>query len=572
MSSEMIIPQSLVLSFQTRVQFQSRLSKEELDLLIIGGGINGAWMAFDASLRGLKVGLVESKDFGHGPSRNNSELLHGGFRYLKEWYQNPKNWHKVKSVLKLVREALREREVLMKIAPHLARPVGFCMPLYAPNGLGWAKQSFYAIGFWMYDRLSAAHIIKPFKMLSRENTLKTLSGIKEKNLIGSGLYYDCKMEPGRFLIEIIKAAASKGALIGNYLKATNPIWETNENQRILKGFVCDDLLFKKSISITAKQIVDATGPWGDVFRQKIWGDKLPLLRLSKGIHIMVKQLFSEPIACAFFADDNRIIFIIPWGEDYSYSLIGTTDTDFLEHPDAVYPDQNSIDYLIKKVRALFPNANLHCFGNYAGIRPLVRQTEGSASSVSREHSIITHNHCHLTSVFGGKWTTARKVAQEVLDQVFPETKSKSHTERLRIGGENVAELLENGLPKKDSPFLHSLMEKGFQENTLHHLIFNYGKNASKIIDLSIENSSLKNPICQGMPFICAEIVYAVRYEMAMRVSDFLIRRSIFGRLRQRGLDAAPVVADIMAKEMGWDDQRKKEEIELFDKSTRILNI
>src|SRR5258706_9953132 len=184
----LIHPNIRRLSADDRRNNLERMSQEEFDLLIIGGGVNGAWLALDGALRGLKIALVEKGDFGHGPSRNNSELLHGGFRYLKDWYQNPKNWFKVKSVLHLVRDALREREVMMNIAPHLARPMPFCMPLYAPGGLGLAKESFYAVGFWMYDRLSQAQIIKPFQMLSKKETLSTLTGIREDHLLGSGSY------------------------------------------------------------------------------------------------------------------------------------------------------------------------------------------------------------------------------------------------------------------------------------------------------------------------------------------------------------------------------------------------
>lgn len=556
------------LSAETRASMLQRMGTREYDLLIIGGGVNGVWAALDARLRGLSVALVEADDFGHGPSRNNSELLHGGFRYLKEWYQSPRNWLKFESVLHLVRDALRERETLMKIAPHLARPVPFCMPLYAPRGLHLAKKAFYGFGFWMYDLLSAAQTIQPFNLLSRREAIARLDGIREDNLAGAGVYYDCKMEPGRFIAEIVKAGAAHGVDLANYVRAQTPLWD--ERRERIVGFECEEVFSKTIYKIRAREILDATGPWGDVVRKHIWPDAKPQLRLSKGVHVMVKQLFKTPTAVAFFTDDDRIIFIIPWGEEYNYSLIGTTDTDFPRHPDEVAPDQGSIDYLISKVRRLFPHADLTAYGNYAGLRPLIRQESGSASSVSREHTIQTHGKTHVTSVFGGKWTTARVVAGEVVDHIFPEKRGSSTTKELRFGGENTAALIQKGLPHPDAALLAEGERLHIGEASVRHLVFSYGRNAEAVMQLVEKDPALRQEILPGMPFLHAEVVFAVRFEMAMRVVDFLIRRSIFGRLRQRGLDAAPVVARIMGKELGWSDERQKQEADYFETSTRIV--
>ena len=556
-------------SHQERKENLKSMSEKELDLLIIGGGINGVWMALDARLRGLTVGLVEFSDFGHGPSRNNSELLHGGFRYLKEWYEHPKNWFKVKSVLHLVREALREREVLMHIAPHLARPVSFIMPLYSPRGLGWGKKVFYGFGFWMYDLLSAAQSIKPFQMLSRAEIIQWLDGIDQKNLRGGGLYYDCKMEPGRFVAEIIKAGHSAGALLANYTRAKEPIWDTDK--KTILGFHCTDEMDQSNYAIRAKQIIDATGPWGDVFRHQIWPDGKRTLRLTKGIHIMVPQLFKKPTAVTFFSDDNRILFIIPWGEGYNYSLIGTTDTDYSKDPDQVAPDIVSIEYLVEKTRRLFPHADLTCYGNYAGVRPLVFQEGGSASSVTREHTILKHGESHLTSVFGGKWTTARVVASEVLDEVFPHLKGTCNTKNIRFGGQGTDQVIIDGKPNPDAKLKNQANNLGLSHETLEHLVFNYGYNAQAIMKIAQEHTDNKKLILENFPFIQAEVIFSIRNEMALRVKDFLIRRSIFGRLRTRGLEAAPIIARIMAKELGWNAKKQQEEVNWFDESTQIVN-
>jgi glycerol-3-phosphate dehydrogenase len=229
-----------------------------------------------------------------------------------------------------------------------------------------------------------------------------------------------------------------------------------------------------------------------------------------------------------------------------------------------------MNYLIEKVRNQFPEANLTCFGNYAGIRPLVRQEEGKPSSVSREHTIRRQGKTRLTSVFGGKWTTARLVACETLDILFPQTKGQSQTHLLRFGGKDVQDLMENGFPRADEQLQSLGKELNLYPEVLDHLIFNYGRNAKDVLAIAKENSDWLKPILPDRPFIRAEVIYAVRYEMAIRVADYLIRRSIFGRLRERGLKAAPVVAALMAKEMAWDENRQKEEVDFYEQSTRIL--
>lgn len=559
-------PSVKLLSSQERTAHIETLGREEFDLLIVGGGVNGCWMALDGALRGLKVAMIEANDFGHGPSRNNSELLHGGFRYLKEWYQDPHNWHKVKSVLHLVRDALRERETLMRVAPHLARPVPFVMPLYAPKALAIAKRLFYRFGFWMYDLLSQAQLIKAHEMLSVRETKQKLTGIDPQGLVGAGLYYDCKMEPSRFIAEILKAAHAHGAVFANYLKATAPIRHNND----VTGFTCEDVLAGKIVSVRAKKIIDATGPWGDQFRSMIFPSEKPKLRLSKGVHIMVKQLFVEKVACAFFApDDGRIIFVIPWGEGGNFSLIGTTDTDFQKSPDDVAPDQKSLDYLLQKVRMLFPNADLQGVGYYAGLRPLIRQEGGSASSVSREHQIIRNGDTRVFSVFGGKWTTARVVAAEVIDVMFPDVKGRSRTADMRFGGENTKNLVRDGQAVASADLLKAAKDANLSENILNHLILAYGQQAEVVIDLARQNPKWKERIVADFPFIKAEVIYAMRYEMAMCLSDFLVRRSVLGRLRDRGIAAAPVVAQLMAEELAWNNARTNHEISLFTDTTQV---
>jgi len=558
-----------LLSRQERSAHIETMEREEFDLLIVGGGVNGCWMALDATLRGLKVAMIEACDFGHGPSRNNSELLHGGFRYLKEWYQDPHNWHKVRSVLHLVRDALRERETLMRVAPHLARPVPFVMPLYAPKALAIAKRLFYRFGFWMYDLLSQAQLIKAHEMLSVSEAQQKLTGIETDGLVGAGLYYDCKMEPSRFIAEILKAAHAQGAVFANYLKATAPLRQGDD----VTGFTCEDVLNKKTVTVRAKKIIDATGPWGDQFRAMIFPNEKPKLRLSKGVHIMVKQLFTEKVACAFFApDDGRIIFVIPWGEEGNFSLIGTTDTDFQKSPDDVGPDQKSLDYLLQKVRMLFPKADLQGVGYYAGLRPLIRQEGGSASSVSREHQIICNGNTRVFSVFGGKWTTARVVAGEVIDVMFPEFKGQSRTADMRFGGEETKNLVKDGRAVPSQALLEAAKEAQISESILNHLILAYGEEAQALITLSTQNPTWKERIVAEFPFIKAEVIYAMRFEMAMCLSDFLVRRSVLGRLRDRGIAAAPIVAKLMAEELSWDSARIAQEIATYTDTTRVFAV
>src|SRR5437879_6209606 len=283
---------------ESRVRNLERLRRESFDVLILGGGINGAGIARDLVMRGSKVALVEQRHFASGTSGKNSQLIHGGLRYLKQLE------------FRLVRESLRERATLLKLAPHLVTPQPFLIPLY-----GWARRWFYGTGLWMYDMLAGSGNIGRHRILSRTEVEKIEPGLAREGLTHGAVFFDCQIHSARFVPENIWDAARAGAAVANYARA----------ERQGEQVTVTDAISGESFSVRAEKLVDSTGAWANEER----------LRLVRGSHVVVPRLNSSENAIAYFEKSGRIIFVIPWGSSRQLSLVGTTDVDHDDTPDDV---------------------------------------------------------------------------------------------------------------------------------------------------------------------------------------------------------------------------------------------
>jgi glycerol-3-phosphate dehydrogenase len=370
------------------------LRSRQFDLLVIGGGINGAGAARDAAMRGLRVALLDQADFGSGTSSRSSKLVHGGVRYLEQLN------------FKLVLEASRERRVLLRIAPHLVRPLPFILPVYRGDRHGLRT---IQLGIWLYDALSLFRN-RRHRMLSREETLSLEPGLRPDGLLGAALYYDAQMDDARLCLANVISAVEHGAAAANYVRVVRLLREAGR----LDGAEVRDELTGDCFAVRAGRIINTTGPWLDAVCA-LDQPEPQKVRVSKGAHIVVPALTNR-YAVTIQSSDNRVVFIIPWR---GWSLVGTTDTDYSGRLEDVRPDSGEIAFLLSEAGRIIPGRALKpedVVASFAGLRALVRNgTEGS-SAVSREERIY-ESPSGLISVVGGKFTTYRLTAKRLIDRI-----------------------------------------------------------------------------------------------------------------------------------------------------------
>lgn len=363
-----------------------RNEDEEFDVLILGGGINGAGIARDLTLRGagLRVGLVEKNHFASGTSGRNSQLIHGGLRYLRYF-----EFH-------LVQEALRERATLLQIAPGLVHPLRFLLPCYHPT-----DRWFYGAGLALYDQLGADRPLGPHRALTREETRALEPHLASEHLHGGLVFSDGRVNSARLVLENLLDAEARGAAIANYVEAHT------DGERV----EAQDTLSGGRFTIRARKIVDATGAWSS-------GGPL---RLVRGSHLIFPRVQQGAEAVAYFDDAGRIVFLIPWGENDDLTLVGTTDIDHTEGPDRVRISRPEADYLTAIVRRLFPAYTGDPVSSYSALRPLIAEEGKSATSTSREHR-IRETSDGVIHIAGGKYTTYRAMSEELVDMLLRELK------------------------------------------------------------------------------------------------------------------------------------------------------
>ena len=527
-----------------------RLANETFDLLIIGGGVTGACVARDAALRGYKVALVEKGDFANATSAHNSKLIHGGLRYLKNFE------------LGLVRESLRERRVWQRIAPHLVRPLPFMIPLHGGSR---KERATLGVGLTLYDVLSfdrtwlndPAQRLPRHSWLSREKALAEEPVLERPDFDGAFKYYDAQMySPERLALENLLDADAHGAALANYVAATSLLIRNGK----IEGATVRDTMADAAFDIRAKLTLVSTGPWSDIFLDAALGKKTAhrILR-SKGIHLVVPPV-SRKSALTVAADGGHF-FILPWR---NHTILGTTDTAFTGDPDSVHVTEDDISQFLAFINHHLPEARLKrsdVIHSYAGLRPLVDEGTGNTYDASRRAELIDHQQDGvegLYSAIGGKWTTSRDLAEKIVDTIGPKLgPSKTcATKTTRLPG-GAIDRIENfsAEQKRNHPDLQGI----------DHLTRMYGTRIDAMLAEAGNRPDLRQPL--GITGdIGAQVLFAIREEMALTLSDVVTRRTGIGQLGRPAADVLSRTADIMAAELNWNAQRRNNEIETVTNS------
>ena len=496
------------------------LLKDSFDVLVIGGGATGLGVAVDAATRGYKTALVEAGDFAQATSSRATKLVHGGVRYLAS------------GQIHLVYEALHERAVMLRNAPHLVQPLAFLLPAYS-----WFDLPFYGVGLKIYDLLSGSSSMGPTDILGKDATRQRLPNIATKNLVGSIRYHDGQFDDARLALAIARTAEDHGAIVLNYVRSKSFV---KAGGKII-GAMVQDVETGAEIEVHAKTVINATGIFVDDLRRQDDPGIPHLLSVSRGTHIVVgpEVLGGSNAIMVPKTEDGRVIFAIPW---LGKVVIGTTDIAATRVEMEPGHQESEIEYLLEHInpyleKQIGRDAILSVF---SGLRPLVTGRSAKTSKLSREHHIDA-SPTGLITVAGGKWTTYRRMAEDVLDFAIRE-----------------------GMLKKMSCQTRTVKLHGAPDAVGVGHLARYGTDVTAIEGLILETPELAKAIDSEVEFIFAEVVYAVRHEMARTVEDVLSRR-----MRALLLDAkaayraAPAVAELMAKELHRTPEWAEEQVKAF---------
>jgi len=529
---------------------QSNLQKLQdgstFDLIIIGGGATGCGIALDAATRGLKVALIEKNDFSEGTSSRSTKLVHGGVRYLETAV---KTLDRVQ--YNLVKDGLHERGLLLKNARHLSNRISFVTPLYK-----WFDVPYVFAGLKFYDILSGKQNIGHSRLLSRKEALRRFPGLKSEGLKAGVLYYDGQFHDARMALSLALTAEQNGAVITNHVAVSGLLKENGK----ISGAELTDSLSGETWQLKAKGVINATGPFVDQIRMMDNPNAPKIITASTGIHIILDKRFAPPDTGLMIpeTEDGRVLFVLPWE---NHALVGTTDepAEITEHPQ---PLDVEIDYLLRHVTRYF---NLQVDKSdvkavWSGLRPLVSDPKAAdTAKLARDH-VIEDSEDGLLTIAGGKWTTYRKMALDTVDHALKlfqlaAPKPTCQTEQLPILG-------SANYNKNDD---QKLVDKyGFTAEVAAYLNRTYGDQAEQIAKLA--NDGYGSQLVAKHPVLEAEVLYAARYELAERVIDVLARRMPLALLdNEAAKQAVPKVMEIMAHELGWDQQRCDKEAEWAEK-------
>jgi len=519
------------------------LARETFDLIVVGGGIIGVGIARDAVLRGLDTLLLEKEDFGYGTTSRSSRLIHGGLRYLRQLD------------FSLVRQDMRERETLLRIAPHLVHPLPFLIPVARP-----LDRVILPLGMRLYDLLSFDKTLPSCRRLSHRETLELEPGLELKGMVASYLYHDCQVSfPERLCLENALSAAEQGASVLNHAKVVRIMRDSDT----VSGVEVQDCISGEVYQVTARLVVNAAGHWADCVWNKVCSNSKPMVRRTKGVHLLTSQI-SHNAVVQFAQADGRLFFIIPWE---GYSLIGTTDTDYFGDLDAVYAGAKDVAYLLAEVRRTFPSMKMEdIFYTITGLRALAFSGSKRASDISRKHKLVDHERRDGTrgfiSVIGGKLTGYRAIAQEAVDLVCQKLGLRASC------GTSTASL--PGAPSvPQKTIARAARESGLPLDTVVHLAALYGSRFHQVLDLAGKDRQGMQSICPHCRDILSQIWHAVKEEAALSVSDFLLRRSAVGLSPCQGLDAVDLVAKEMGKLLRWSSAEQQRQIESYRTSVAL---
>ncbi len=527
------------------------------DLVIIGGGITGAGVARDAVLRGLKVALFEKGDFASGTSSKSSKLIHGGLRYLEH------------GEIGLVFESVSERRVQTRVAPHLVRPQAFLVPIYKDQKPGLELMN---LGLWIYDSLALFRAPRMHKTFRGARAAELEPEMRKDGLKGIIEYYDCATDDARLVLENILDARASGAVCRNYTAVTS--LDRAPDGRI-RGVTVKDVFTGETERLACRAVVLAAGAWTDeTIRRLEVPVERELLRRTKGVHLVFpRERLPVTRAITLISHiDGRVMFVIPWR---GRTVVGTTDTDFEGTADEVYADAADAEYLCKATNAYFPSANLtpaDVIATWAGLRPLIRGDENEdESEVSREHEVFARDD-GMVIVAGGKLTTYRRMAKEVVRTAIKWL--KAHDDGFDASGLDRAGTKERPLPGAqglDDPSLQgvaaigqALMERGVSADDATHLCGVYGARAPQLVTMIEADAKLGARMNDDCPYLWAEVDFAVQQDLARTIDDVLSRRVpllLVGR--DQGLDVCERVAARMQVLLGWTDDERARQVESY---------
>lgn len=532
-----------------------RLAAEHFDVLVIGGGITGAGVALEAAARGLRAALVERRDLGSGTSSRSSKLVHGGLRYLQQ------------REIALVYENLAERQRLLDNAPHLVTPLPFLIPLFGNDGVvSTTVARAYSSALWLYDLTGGLRIGRRHRRVGAAEALSHLPTLRSDRLVAGFLYYDARTDDARLTLAVARTAVSRyGAAVANYAPVTS-LLKTAGGE--VAGAVVDPEVpgaeASGAVEARAGVVVNATGVWTDEVAALDQGLDPGSIRPAKGIHVTVPRarLPCDTAAVLPVPEDHRSIFVVPWGDDV---YLGTTDTDYegpLDEPECTEAD---VDYVLRAVNRFVvegPTA-ADVTGTWAGLRPLLaagrdgRPVSSRTADLSRRH-LVTESPSGLLNVSGGKLTTYRKMASDTVDlavRKIGKGSRRSVTKALRLVG---AEAHDKTCARAGQAFPE------VDPATIQHLAGRYGSETDEILALSVSDPSLSRPLVPGLPYLGAEAVFAVRREMAQTLDDVLSRRTrALVRHFDDTVEAAAEVSELVAPEMGWDDEGRRRALDVF---------
>jgi glycerol-3-phosphate dehydrogenase len=516
-----------------------RLTDDEFDVVVIGGGVTGAGAALDAATRGLSVALVEARDFASGTSSRSSKLFHGGLRYLEQLEFG------------LVREALRERELMLtRLAPHLVKPVPFLYPL---THRAW-ERPYVAAGLALYDTMGGHSSVPAQKHLSRRAALRVFPGMRSDALVGAVRYFDAQADDARHTLTVARTAARYGAIVRASTRVTGFV---RESDRVV-GVQVRDAEDGRVGTVAAGVVLNCTGVWTDQLQALSGARGRFRVRASKGVHIVVPRDRITGDAGLILRTASSVLLVIPWKNHW---LIGTTDTDWnldLAHPAATRAD---IDYLLERVNTVLavPLTHDDIEGVYAGLRPLLAGESEETSALSREHA-VARVVPGLISIAGGKYTTYRVMAADAVDAAtddLPRRIAPSCTDKVPLLGAEGYFAMRNQLD--------SLAEEyGLHPHRISHVLDRYGSMIRDVLDPGLSSPALLETVPAAPDYLMAEIRYAVTHEGALHLEDVLTRRTrISIEYPHRGVDCAGVIADEMARILGWDASIRDAEVDSY---------
>ena len=553
----------MISSAFTRSDALRRLESTDFDIVVIGGGITGVGCALDAASRGLRVALIEREDFASGTSSKSSKLVHGGIRYLQQ------------GDVRLVYEALAERQILRRNAPHLVKVLPFLIPIFSSKGVVNRKLA-RAMGsaMWMYDLTGGLRIGKMHKRVSKKQALEWFPTLPADKLMPSYLYYDAEADDARLVVAVARTAALKfGATIVNRTEVVELHKDANGN---VNGVVVN--ADGRTFTVSTKAIVNAAGVWSDDIRALDENEHPHSIRPAKGVHITVpwSKVRNTVAAVIPVPGDKRSVFVVPWGQ---FTFVGTTDTDYAGPIDDPQCNEDDVEYLLRALNGSITETVTtdDILGTWAGLRPLVADPEasGRTADLSRRHK-VRRSDSGVVTITGGKLTTYREMAADTIDEVLSHVlgadrvtklRRRSKTKHLKLQGANgYEELMEAA---------DVLSPLGGDE--VRRLANRYGSDATTVLAIAESDPNLAELLVPGLPYLRAEAIFAVRYEMATTVDDILSRRTR-ARLQTRdaSADAAVAVAALIGPELGWDEMEQAKQVadyqaRIAEELTAIVN-